>query len=149
MVQVLVPIMVLRDHRQFNPLEPGHVFSLDVEKIKEQVQRLALPDQKIRIISGVHNLQVQWPSCLAGTGCSHCTLYTSFVDHIIFAQCCWHVCTRDSTICRSFMFALTRRSMNASPLLWSGRTRQTQSTVQEEPRRRLRTEPCTRITLTA
>jgi hypothetical protein len=55
---VLVPIIVLRDHRKFNPLEPGHVFSLDVEKIKEQVQRLALPDQKIRIISGVHNLQV-------------------------------------------------------------------------------------------
>ena len=30
-------LIVLRDHRNFDPLEPGHAFSLDVGAIEEQV----------------------------------------------------------------------------------------------------------------
>lgn len=42
---VLVAVIVLRDHRLYNPLEAGHEFSLQLDKVQEQVQRLALPDQ--------------------------------------------------------------------------------------------------------
>jgi hypothetical protein len=55
--EILVAIIVLRDHRIFDPLAPGHTFSIDVSKIEEQVKRLALPDQQIQVVSGVHNLQ--------------------------------------------------------------------------------------------
>ena len=46
---VLVAVIVLRDHRLYNPLEPGHEFSLQLEKIQEQVQRLALPEQVVLV----------------------------------------------------------------------------------------------------
>mmetsp|Transcript_42427 Transcript_42427/g.133643 ORF Transcript_42427/g.133643 Transcript_42427/m.133643 type:complete len:847 (-) Transcript_42427:38-2578(-) len=55
--EVLVALMVLRDHRNFNPLEEGHAFSIDVKGIEEEVKRLALPDQTIHFVSGLHNLQ--------------------------------------------------------------------------------------------
>ena len=43
--QVLVAVIVLRDHRTYNPLEPGHEFSLDLNAIEAQLKRLALPEQ--------------------------------------------------------------------------------------------------------
>ncbi len=43
--QVLVAVIVLRDHRTYNPLEPGHEFSLDLHAIEAQLKRLALPEQ--------------------------------------------------------------------------------------------------------
>lgn len=43
--KVLVPIIVFQDHRMFDPLAPGHAFSVDVEKIRTEVQRMALPGQ--------------------------------------------------------------------------------------------------------
>lgn len=55
--EVLVALIVLRDHRSYNPLEPGHEFSLELDVLEEQIQRLALPEQKIHMISGLHNLQ--------------------------------------------------------------------------------------------
>lgn len=55
--QVLVAVMVLRDHNQFDPLQPGHEYSMDTELIKAQVERLALPDQPIHLVFGLHNLQ--------------------------------------------------------------------------------------------
>lgn len=55
--EVLVALIVLRDHRNFDPLEPGHAFSLDVATIEEQVMLLALPEQPVHFVAGLHNLQ--------------------------------------------------------------------------------------------
>mmetsp|Transcript_56015 Transcript_56015/g.137363 ORF Transcript_56015/g.137363 Transcript_56015/m.137363 type:complete len:760 (-) Transcript_56015:34-2313(-) len=54
--KVLVPLIVFRDHTFYNPLEQGHIFSIDVEQITREVQRMAMPDQKVEVITGLQSL---------------------------------------------------------------------------------------------
>ncbi len=44
-MQVLVPIVVLRNHDEFNPWKDGGHYHIDLEQIKTQVQKMALPNQ--------------------------------------------------------------------------------------------------------
>jgi hypothetical protein len=46
---VLVPVVVLRDHAGFDPLQPGHPFSIDTAALQREIARLALPDQPVKV----------------------------------------------------------------------------------------------------
>ena len=54
--KVLVPILVFRNHRLYDPLEPGTDFSIDIEGVKMHLQRLAMPGQKIEVVMGLQSL---------------------------------------------------------------------------------------------
>ena len=53
---LLVPLIVLRDHRAWDPLKPGHAHSLDVAALEAQVSRLLLPGQSLRVLASTHQL---------------------------------------------------------------------------------------------
>eukprot|EP00960_Hanusia_phi_P013030 380687-Hanusia_phi.AAC.6 len=36
-----------RNHRMYDPLEPGSPFSLDVSKIEQEIKSLAMPGQEV------------------------------------------------------------------------------------------------------
>lgn len=54
--KVLVPILVFRNHRMYDPLEPGSDFSIDVDAIRSQLERLAMPGQKIEVVTGLQSI---------------------------------------------------------------------------------------------
>mmetsp|Transcript_26422 Transcript_26422/g.43263 ORF Transcript_26422/g.43263 Transcript_26422/m.43263 type:complete len:856 (-) Transcript_26422:916-3483(-) len=54
--KVLVPIIVLRNHQDFDPLQPGTPFYVDVANIEAEIKRLVLPKQEVTVISGTHYL---------------------------------------------------------------------------------------------
>lgn len=54
--KVLVPILVFRNHRMYDPLEAGSEFSLDVDAIRNNLERLAMPGQKIEVVTGLQSL---------------------------------------------------------------------------------------------
>eukprot|EP00003_Mantamonas_plastica_P025575 TRINITY_DN5042_c0_g1_i3.p1 TRINITY_DN5042_c0_g1~~TRINITY_DN5042_c0_g1_i3.p1 ORF type:complete len:832 (+),score=235.54 TRINITY_DN5042_c0_g1_i3:3-2498(+) len=55
--KVLVPVIVFRNHRVFNPFRStSQEFHIDLKKLQEQVNRLALPGQEIQLVTGIHSL---------------------------------------------------------------------------------------------
>eukprot|EP00899_Mesostigma_viride_P009408 jgi/Mesvir1/18469/Mv14320-RA.1 len=54
--RVLVPIMVLRNHHDFNPLTPGHEFSVDLAAVEKEVRKMVHPGQEVAVVAGVHSL---------------------------------------------------------------------------------------------
>lgn len=54
--QVLVPIVVLRNHVEFNPWHKGHPYSIDIDAIRKEVGKLALPNQEVTIVTDLHGL---------------------------------------------------------------------------------------------
>eukprot|EP00026_Physarum_polycephalum_P004689 Phypoly_transcript_04712.p1 GENE.Phypoly_transcript_04712~~Phypoly_transcript_04712.p1 ORF type:complete len:678 (+),score=68.70 Phypoly_transcript_04712:78-2111(+) len=48
--KLLVPVIVLRNHNEFNPFDDG----INMEIVRHEVQRMALPGQTIQIISANH-----------------------------------------------------------------------------------------------
>ncbi|CAK9871609.1 unnamed protein product [Sphagnum jensenii] len=54
--RLLVSIIVLRNHLQYNPLIPGSNFSIDMESIIDQVKKMLQPGQKVVVVGGIHNL---------------------------------------------------------------------------------------------
>jgi len=59
-VQVLVPIIVFRDHLMSDPLDapPGGRATVDVKEIEEQLRRIALPGQEIEVVAGLQVLSL-------------------------------------------------------------------------------------------
>lgn len=53
---LIVPLVVLRDHRRFDPLERGGAHSIDVARLEEQVRRMLLPGQELRLLTSTHDL---------------------------------------------------------------------------------------------
>ena len=53
---LVVPLIVLRDHTRFDPLDGGHARAIDVDAIGAQVQRLLLPEQRVQLLPSVHQL---------------------------------------------------------------------------------------------
>lgn len=54
--RVLVPVIVLRDHKLFNPLVPGSAHSLDVAALEMEARKMVQAGQELVVVSGVHNL---------------------------------------------------------------------------------------------
>lgn len=54
--KVLVPIVVLRNHVEFNPWRKGHPYSIDIDAIRREVAKLALPNQEVTIVTDLHGL---------------------------------------------------------------------------------------------
>jgi hypothetical protein len=54
--KVLVPIIVLRNHVEFNPWHKGHPYSIDIDTIRAEVAKLALPNQEISVVTDMHGL---------------------------------------------------------------------------------------------
>jgi hypothetical protein len=52
----LVPIVVLRNHVEFNPWRKGHPYSIDIDAIRREVAKLALPNQEVTIVTDLHGL---------------------------------------------------------------------------------------------
>ena len=51
-----VEIVVLRNHDEFDPLEQGHAYSLDVGAVRAELNRLLLPDQELILSAATHAL---------------------------------------------------------------------------------------------
>ena len=51
-----MPLVVLTDHRAYDPLVPGHKHSLDVERIRAEVSRLLLPSQTLTLLPSTHHI---------------------------------------------------------------------------------------------
>lgn len=45
--RLLVPIIVLRNHLHYNPLQPGSNHSIDVDEIRHQVTLTSLPPHSV------------------------------------------------------------------------------------------------------
>lgn len=54
--KVLIPIVVLRNHIDFNPWNKGHHYSIDLDTIREEVNKLVLPNQEVTLIADLHGL---------------------------------------------------------------------------------------------
>eukprot|EP01114_Cavostelium_apophysatum_P023378 TRINITY_DN8786_c0_g1_i1.p1 TRINITY_DN8786_c0_g1~~TRINITY_DN8786_c0_g1_i1.p1 ORF type:complete len:710 (+),score=142.99 TRINITY_DN8786_c0_g1_i1:64-2193(+) len=54
--KILIPIVILRNHIIFNPLEGDSDFSIDFNYIRKQVQQMFLPHQSVTVVAGVHSL---------------------------------------------------------------------------------------------
>jgi hypothetical protein len=54
--KVLIPIIIMRNHDLFNPLEPNTEHSIDMKAIEREVKKLFLPSQEVLIVGGIHSL---------------------------------------------------------------------------------------------
>jgi len=54
--KILLALVVLCNHKEFDPLTPGHKHSLDTGAIESAAKALALPGQVVTMISGMHNI---------------------------------------------------------------------------------------------
>ena len=54
--ELIVPLLVLRNHDQFDPLVAGHPFSLDVPRLTGQLRKLLLPGQTVQLLPSTHDL---------------------------------------------------------------------------------------------
>lgn len=54
--KVLVPLIVLNNHGEFNPLSSEVEEHIDVPMIRREVQKMFLPTQEVSIVGGVHSL---------------------------------------------------------------------------------------------
>ncbi|BBN07035.1 hypothetical protein MPTK1_4g00410 [Marchantia polymorpha subsp. ruderalis] len=55
-MRLLVPVIVMRNHNQYNPLQPGTNFSINMTNIEEEVRKMVPPGQEVVVVGGVHNL---------------------------------------------------------------------------------------------
>ena len=53
---LIVPIIVLADHDRFDPLQPGHAHSLDLQRLQHQLTQLLLPKQQLVLLPSSHQL---------------------------------------------------------------------------------------------
>ena len=51
-----MPLLVLRNHDQFDPLVPGHPFSLDTTRLAAQLRKLLLPAQRLTLLPSTHDM---------------------------------------------------------------------------------------------
>lgn len=60
MDRILIPLIVLANHAEFDPLEqvggPSTPFKLDVTAIKAAAASLALPGQEVNVVTAIHNI---------------------------------------------------------------------------------------------
>ena len=54
--KLVVPLVVLTNHRAFDPLEAGHAHSLDVAALETQIGRLLLPSQTLTLLPSTHHI---------------------------------------------------------------------------------------------
>eukprot|EP00753_Platysulcus_tardus_P003153 PLAT12284.1.p1 GENE.PLAT12284.1~~PLAT12284.1.p1 ORF type:complete len:806 (+),score=346.95 PLAT12284.1:33-2450(+) len=54
--KVIVPLIVLRNHNNFDPLKPGARTSINVEGLRANIERMLLPGQELVFITGQHHL---------------------------------------------------------------------------------------------
>eukprot|EP01097_Dermamoeba_algensis_P006069 TRINITY_DN3827_c0_g1_i1.p1 TRINITY_DN3827_c0_g1~~TRINITY_DN3827_c0_g1_i1.p1 ORF type:complete len:731 (-),score=161.65 TRINITY_DN3827_c0_g1_i1:157-2310(-) len=54
--KILVPVIVFRDHHEFNPWEPGHPYSIDMPTIEREVKKILYPNSDIHFVTGLHQL---------------------------------------------------------------------------------------------
>lgn len=47
---------MLRNHVEFNPWEQGHPYSIDIDTIRREIEKLALPNQELTIVTDMHGL---------------------------------------------------------------------------------------------
>ena len=62
--KVVVPIIIFRDHTQFNPLEKGDLYDkelrderkIDLKTVRAEMEKMLLPDQELVMPTAVHDL---------------------------------------------------------------------------------------------
>ena len=54
--KLVVPLVVLTNHREFDPLQPGHTHSLDVGALQAQISQLILPSQQLALLPSTHHI---------------------------------------------------------------------------------------------
>ncbi|GJP77636.1 hypothetical protein CLOP_g7994 [Closterium sp. NIES-67] len=54
--RVLVAVIVLSNHRLFNPLAPGHAHSVNLHHLEAQITGMLAPGQEVVLVSGWHSL---------------------------------------------------------------------------------------------
>jgi len=54
--KLIVPLVVLCDHEEFDPLQPGHPHSIELSQLRQQLQRLLLPNQQLLLLPSTHHL---------------------------------------------------------------------------------------------
>ena len=54
--KLVVPLVVLRNHRRFDPLRPGHAHSLDIGSLKAQLSRMLVPQQSVTLLPSTHDI---------------------------------------------------------------------------------------------
>ncbi|KAL2629904.1 hypothetical protein R1flu_014590 [Riccia fluitans] len=55
-MRLLIPVIVMRNHHHYNPLQPGSNFSIHMGEIEEEVRKMVPPGQEVLVVGGVHNL---------------------------------------------------------------------------------------------
>ena len=51
-----MPLLALRNHALFDPMKPGHAFSLDLPRLGVQLRKLLLPGQTLTLLPSTHEL---------------------------------------------------------------------------------------------
>ena len=54
--QLTVPLIVLRNHKLFDPLVPGHAHSIDLAALSDEASRLLAPSQHLHLVASTHEL---------------------------------------------------------------------------------------------
>ena len=54
--ELVVPVLALRNHALYDPLQPGHAFSLDLARLGVQLRKLLLPGQTLTLLPSTHAL---------------------------------------------------------------------------------------------
>ncbi|CAI5467669.1 unnamed protein product [Closterium sp. Yama58-4] len=54
--RVLVAVIVLSNHRHFNPLAPGHAHSINLHQLEAQITGMLAPGQEVVLVNGWHSL---------------------------------------------------------------------------------------------
>ena len=54
--ELVVPLLALRNHALFDPLQPGHAFSIDLARLGLQLRKLLLPGQTLTLLPSTHEL---------------------------------------------------------------------------------------------
>lgn len=60
--QVIIPIVVLRNHQRFDPLGETTIkdgredFAIDIKLLRQEVEKMLLPHQELILVTNVHNL---------------------------------------------------------------------------------------------
>ncbi|KAK3236360.1 hypothetical protein CYMTET_53494 [Cymbomonas tetramitiformis] len=65
--RVLMPVIVLRNHHDFNPLNPGHAHSIDLDLLEHQARNMIHFNQELVMVAGTHNLHEHERLALAVT----------------------------------------------------------------------------------
>ena len=54
--ELVVPLLALRNHALFDPLQAGHAFSVDLPRLGLQLRKLLLPGQTLTLLPSTHEL---------------------------------------------------------------------------------------------